>query len=393
VHAAVLKASILLGDLAVAGGIVALTNWLALIPFRRAREKHWTERARKLYPARVAAVSSIWVVPADLVFGQELLWPGATPHWLLAGFACWVGAMAGTYFFDHEVYPWITPQDWLHQALANWTLRFAWCLFFLVVIAAMPDVLDWRAWALSGALIAAYVVWAWGGLVWCCGRLRLLKPPSERLKRLVAEVSAKLNISSPRVWLLKSPAAAAFALPYSRDLFFSERLLSLHSDDEVASICAHELGHLGESKAALAGRFLGALAFLPWAFLKPLRHLLGEWVYAVALLGLTSFIFLRLAKRLSRRLETRADSIAQANEGQSGTYARALARLYEENLLPAVLPRRRHTHPDLYDRLLAVGVQPDYQRPEPPNPATYPGILLMLLFVILIMLRFIYKFG
>src|SRR6266700_2192969 len=210
---------------------------------------------------------------------------------------------------------------------------------------------------------------------------------------LLSSHTRGLDMFSPRVWLLKSPAAAAFALPYSRDLFFSERLLSLHSDDEVASICAHELGHLGESKTALAGRFLGALAFLPWAFLKPVRHMLGEWVYAVALLGLTSFIFLRLAKRLSRRLEIRADSIAQANEGQSGTYARALARLYEENLLPAVLPRRRHTHPDLYDRLLAVGVQPDYQRPEPPNPATYPGILLMLLFVILIMLRFIYKFG
>jgi len=59
VHAAVLKASTLLGDLAVAGGIVALTNWLALSPFRRAREKHWTERARKLWHSLRDAVRDL----------------------------------------------------------------------------------------------------------------------------------------------------------------------------------------------------------------------------------------------------------------------------------------------------------------------------------------------
>ena len=40
-----------------------LLNLVAIIPFRRAKDSHWTERARVLYPARVAAVFSVWIFP------------------------------------------------------------------------------------------------------------------------------------------------------------------------------------------------------------------------------------------------------------------------------------------------------------------------------------------
>ena len=43
------------------------------------------------------------------------------------------------------------------------------------------------------------------------------------------------------------------------------------------------------------------------------------------------------------------------------------------------------THPDLYDRLLAVGVQPDYPRPEPPEPS-FGAIMLGASFGLLLVL-------
>jgi len=97
-----------------------------------------------------------------------------------------------------------------------------------------------------------------------------------------------------------------------------------------------------------------------------------------------SWLVIIYSRRLSRQLETRADSIAQVNEGDAGTFARALSRLHEENLLPAVLPTRRHTHPDLYDRLVAAGIEPSYPRPEPPSPNAYHGILFAMLLGVLI---------
>jgi hypothetical protein len=77
--------------------------------------------------------------------------------------------------------------------------------------------------------------------------------------------------------------------------------------------------------------------------------------------------------RISRKLETRADDMATANEGDAGTYARALTRLYADNLLPAVTAKERATHPHLYDRLLAAGVTPDFPRPAPAVSMAWHG--------------------
>jgi len=134
----------------------------------------------------------------------------------------------------------------------------------------------------------------------------------------------------------------------------------------VAAICAHELGHIGESRLMRAGRLTGLLFYIPLLFVKPVALNWGPG--GILVLGLISWLFYDGSRRLSRSLEKRADRMAEHNEADPGVYARALGRLHEENLVPAVLPRQR-THPDLYDRLLAAGVQPDYPRPE--KPATY----------------------
>ena len=100
-----LKVLILVCDCAGAAALVWLLNTVALIPYRRAKDSHWTERARALYPARVAASLAIWLLPADLALGQHLAWPELTPHWALVVLAGWIGVVAGTYPFDREVWP------------------------------------------------------------------------------------------------------------------------------------------------------------------------------------------------------------------------------------------------------------------------------------------------
>jgi len=380
-----LKALILVCDCAAAAALVWLLNMVALIRFRRAKEAHWTERARRLYPARVAAVISVWILPLDLALGQQLAWPSLTPHWMLAALAAWVGAVAGTYPFEREVAPWLRPRTWLRTVFANCIIRLTVWFVLLGIMILMPEQLDWRAGLLAVLFVGFYLGWCWGGLLWVSRRLGLLRPAPDRLCRIVAEVAGRMGVPVRGVWLLDLARSFAFALPYTGDLAFSARLLEQLTDEEVAAICAHEIGHLAESKLTVGTRVFVDLAWLvPWLFLNPAgRAFDGLGIGAIAL---GSFLTLFGARWFSRRLEKRADHAAHTNEGEAGTYARALARLYEDNLIPAVLPRRGRTHPDLYDRLLAVGVQPDFPRPAAASSNAIHGLLFCALLGILLVL-------
>jgi Zn-dependent protease with chaperone function len=377
-----LQAIFLFLDCTVAAALTWLPNWLALRSYRQLRREHWTQRARQLWPARTAAAVLPWLLPADILLFQRLLGPDKIPPWPLAALVAWLGVIVASYPFDREIFPWLTSRAWRHQVMAGWTLRFAiWFLFF-GTIAVMPRAFDGETCALGTGFVIAFIIWLSGGLVWSLHKLRLISPAPERLKSIVDSLSERMRVPVRRVWLLQSSASSAFALPYTRELLFSERLLKVHPDEEVAAICGHELGHLTESKLMRAGRLTGFLFYLPWLYVKPAAYTWGP--AGVVGLGLVSWLGYKCSRALSRRLEKRADAVAQANEADSGIYARALARLHEENLVPAVMPRRR-THPDLYDRLLATGVQPDYPRPIKPSAnAPHVMILSMLLGVLLV---------
>ncbi|HKI69965.1 MAG TPA: M48 family metalloprotease [Verrucomicrobiae bacterium] len=129
-----------------------------------------------------------------------------------------------------------------------------------------------------------------------------------------------------------------------------------------------------ESRADRYSRSVQTLAFLPWTYFTPLTHAFGPSFGFVAFYGLL-FITIgvpRIYRRISRKLESQADEMAKANEGDAGTYARALARLYADNLAPAVTAKAR-AHPHLYDRLLAAGVTPDFPRPAAASSMAWHG--------------------
>lgn len=62
---------------------------------------------------------------------------------------------------------------------------------------------------------------------------------------------------------------------------------------------------------------------------------------------------------------------------------RALTRLYQDNLVPAIIAKK-HTHPDLYDRLLAAGVTPDFPKPAPARAIGWNWLFFAVLAVVLV---------
>jgi Zn-dependent protease with chaperone function len=291
-----------------------------------------------VFPVILAARSNIWALPAVLTLAVLLLWPDFTPRWLFTGIVSVLGAYLGTIPMDHEIFPWISLSDLLRQAVIGILLRFLiWVVFFGAAVW-MPNRFNLLALGIGVLVVALSVIWSRGGLIWFGKKLGLFQPAPEQLQKITVDTSAKMNVPFREVLLMRSRIAQAFALPNSRQLLFTERLLALCTDAEVAAICAHELAHLTESKVARYSRSIRLMTFLPWIYFNPLMHNFGP----IAFYGLC-FITIGvpyLCRSISRKLESRAVQMAKANEGDAGIYARALTRLYEDGLVPAVMAKK-----------------------------------------------------
>ena len=306
----------------------------------------------------------------------SLLWRSSSPLWVCVGMVSLVGAVAGTLPLDHEIFPRVSGHDLLRQAAIGSLQRFLFLFVFLGGAALMPDEFSRATWIIAGVVIGIGFLWSRGGWIWLGRKMGLFRPAPDRLTRIATETSIKMKIPFRDVLVMRVSLAQALAVLDTRTLLFTERLLEISPDDELAAICAHELAHLTESKVARYSRSVQLLTFLPWLFFNPLIHLWGM-IGLFALCGL-SMAAPRIHRIISRKLESRADQMAKGSEGDTGTYASALTRLYEDNLLPAVLSKRT-THPDLYDRILDAGVTPDFARPEAAKAMAWNGTMFALL--------------
>ena len=247
----------------------------------------------------------------------------------------------------------------------------------------MPEQIGWPTLLIGGAVLGIQIALRYGLWMWIGEKLGVfvLAKESDLISEIAHRTSQRMNVSCRKIWILRSPVGYAAALTVTHDLIFSEGLLNAHSNEEIAAVCAHELAHLSESPSIHQIRLVHSFGWFPFVFARPVFHIF-DW-FGIALLWLPS-AFLGLGLRgLTRKMEVRADSAANENQEASGVYARALERLYRSNHVPAVMPSSRLTHPHLYDRLLAAGITPDYDRPMPPNKLDWTSGLIIFAIAIL----------
>jgi len=363
------------------GLLMALVNWLGLRAWRRAAAEHWTERARRLWPVRYTAGINILLLPASLAL-LHAGWAPEDTSWVVAnGVAGLLGAVLGCYPLERAMFPTLDFPTWARQFAALPGLRLGLVFLFFMAMVFMPDEDGGGMVLIAGGYLALTLLVLFGGFFRYLRLIGYLEPAGPRLQQIVADSAVRMQVGVRNTWQARGVLANAFASPTTKELIFTNRLLELCTDEEVAVICAHELAHLTESKMVLAGRLLGALVFFPLLFMHPAVHSLGQTGLLVPLAGLV--LMLIFVRRLSQRMEKRADALAAQEQTNEGVYARALEKLYEANQTPAVNVNNRQTHPHLYDRMVAAGVTPDYPRPARPRKLTWAGWVVVLVFVVL----------
>jgi Zn-dependent protease with chaperone function len=221
-------------------------------------------------------------------------------------------------------------------------------------------------WVAPALLVSAFGA-AYGGLL-ASVLLRALRPAGAAASAIAREVAAREGTSLRFVLRLPTRGARfanAAAIPWARAMVVSDRLVELLTPDELRAVLAHEAGHLSEPPRVVAAR-LGSAAFLLFALTTGPRiaealgvHPLVAGGAAVALgLGVLGAL-----RRVARGMEERADAHASVIVG-AAPLAEALRKLHADGQMPLVTGSRR-VHPDLYDRLTALGVDPG-PRPAPP---------------------------
>lgn len=363
-------------NVVIAAVLAFVVNWIAARSWRKAAAEHWTERARQAWPLRKAAKSNVFVLPLCLLVVEAGMPPHEAPLGLMAlGLAGLVGAILGAYPLEKEINPRFTFCGWLRLAGMTWIVFLGFLSILAACIVAMPETLGAMTAVIAIGFLGFMIALNLGLYLRVLRLIGMLREPGERLWSVVSSTARRMGVPEPPTWLLDVPLSYAAAFPTTGELIFSGRLVEVMPDDEISAICAHEIGHLTESKAVLATRVAGSFTLYPLIFLRPAWRF-GLWSIVAFLAWVVLAIV--LTRKLSRRMEKRADKIAVENQGEAGVYARALERLYRDNLMPAVMPNNRLPHPNLYDRMLAAGIAPEYPRPAKPEDQIWLNLVFWL---------------
>jgi Zn-dependent protease with chaperone function len=353
-------------------GAAWLAAWLgSLVTLPTSRKPpplFWVDRARLFYPARVAAGASVVLLPLSVLFCHAF---NDGHH---NGFALSITAIATIVAglmvclrVERRIFGKTLPVNiWWKGFLARILTLAPHISVILIASQIMPvTVTAWTA-AVFGIALLLLGIGVSGAGIFLARACGLVRSSSPRLKRIVQAAMERTGSPAAVAEELVSPLANAYALPLWRRVIVTDKTIAELTDAELTAICAHELAHLDEPRGIIAGRVAGSILFFaPLIVLRPLLHAFGSTGLIVGVTFML-IVFLPL-RRLGRKMEERADVAGLKHEGEAGIYARTLERLYELNLMPAVMPRRRMLHPHLYDRLLAAGVQPSYPRPAPPS--------------------------
>jgi Zn-dependent protease with chaperone function len=367
---------------------MVVTNWVSLSALRQAASAHWAERARLLWPVRFTAGLNVFVFVFLVNQVHWLISPNTMRWYISDGLSSMAGAILGCYPLNKVIFPQLTLRDWWKQIALLWGIRFSIWIVLFSAMFLMPEKFGFKMLLVAGGYLVFHFAILWGALLKLLRLLKFVTPAGQRLRQIVASLAGRMNIKVRGTWQVGGLIANALAIPTTRELVFTNYLLEICTDEEVAAICVHELAHLTESKMVLVVRQLASLAFFPFIFFMPLMHQF-EW-FGLTIPYLWMFLTIVLARRLSRQMEKRADQVAANEQTDTRVYAGALEKLYRANQSPAVMPGNRQAHPHLYDRMLAAGMTPDFPRPPRAKRLTLLGWCYLLLSGFLIRVDLIY---
>jgi Zn-dependent protease with chaperone function len=232
-----------------------------------------------------------------------------------------------------------------------------------------PHTFNINAITILAVALIVLIASACGGGFWVLRKMGVLVPASPHLDAIAHEAIQRTGIDMRGAYELKAPIANAAAIPIQRWVIFTSGALEVLSDAQVSAIFGHELAHLSESRAITILRVFTSVQMVFSVVL--ILPVMGEFGFS-GFIALMAFmvLFLFISRRIMRRMEERADKAAMIHEEEKGTYALALEKLYEINLVPAVMGSKRKIHPHLYDRMTEAGITPSFLRPPPPPRAT-----------------------
>ncbi|MCB9796582.1 MAG: M48 family metalloprotease [Alphaproteobacteria bacterium] len=328
----------------------------------------WPEDARLGFERRRAAILCAYGVSVGFgLLGGLFAGPlSALSPWglgVLCALSSWLGAQPAL-ARTHRLLlrrPLSTREQLRSSGLTS-LIRLGHLLLLLALAGVAPLELSVAHALLMGLYAVVALAWFHGLGLRLARALGLAEPAEARVLGLAQAAASRAGVTLAGVYRLELSSANALALPNTGELLVTGPAERLLGDDELAAILEHEVGHLAEPPGAQRARMAVALGLAPLVLARPLFALWGPPGLLAVFLGLLGVIV--LGQRLSRRLEQAAD--AHAHEVDPVAYARALEALYRYNGVPPVLGLRAG-HPDLYDRLVAAGVPPDYPRPEPPG--------------------------
>jgi hypothetical protein len=350
-----------------------LSAWImgaaCLAGFGRTSREHWTVRAARLDPIRRTAAAAVIFVPLDAVLGMRHLAPSLSEAITWA----WPAGVAGVLLANWAVFKKIDPALTWREASGSALFsllghRQVWVLtalgLWLIPASGQGSGLWAWGWATASFVMVAsgvmdfllLLVLRTGG--WLTGA-------DDRLLRIVEAAGGQSGVRARQTAVLKAATTFVWGITPGRWVIFSGRAANSISDEGLKALAAQRLAFFEEPTR--------------WAWLRiaasgaPLLLLLARWdaadegpaaLYAAAPVLVAAAWVHRLALR---RRETAADTAARRHEDHPLVLGETLERVYEANLTPAVVGVRR-IGPELFDRMLASGLDPGFDRPKAPPP-------------------------
>jgi Zn-dependent protease with chaperone function len=352
---------------------------VALGPIGRLRGLNWVDCARQSYPARLAVTLCGVFLP--IIFGflaldhaGPLAQTPVNVLVLLVVLAAYAGMLVVRIGLNRRLFEKVpSARYYLRSYLAWWVIMPQW--IFIALLIFLPTRFNGTAILMLASAAFAFVLVNMGASLALARRLGLAWPAPPHLQSIVDQLAERIGVHPRGVDVFPSPSANAWAFPLAKRLAFTERAEALLSDEELTPICAHELAHLAEPFRLGIVRALPSFMLLALTSSKCFLGLNPDAATTGSLWAVTGSLCLMavllvtvmLVRRIGHRMEKRADAFGSSHETDAGAYGRALEKLYQLNLVPPVTMAKKASHPHLYDRLVAAGVEPSYPRPKRPS--------------------------